>query len=148
MHEYRKYFPCCDLCYSAACLRDAKDNLVHSITDITRAEGILEFGSTVWFEDICSYLQNPALQALVPHTTKFGVRLVYKLPLKDNALFVQQQNCWSVNLSRQITDNDWMQVLDVVKWVSRSFQARCAEGPTPCWINSVNTHKLFERSQI
>ena len=66
MHEYRKYFTCCDLCYSAACLRDASDTLVHTITDVTQAEDILEFGSTVQFEDICSCLQNLALKALVP----------------------------------------------------------------------------------
>lgn len=66
MHEYRKYFTCCGACYRAACLRDANDTLVHTITDITRGEGILEFGSSVQFEDICSYLQNLALKALVP----------------------------------------------------------------------------------
>lgn len=66
MHEYRKYLGCCDLCYSAACLRGASDTLVHTITDVTEAEGILEFGRTVHFEDICSYLQNLALKALVP----------------------------------------------------------------------------------
>lgn len=56
----------CDLCYSAACLGDADDTSVRAITDITGAEGILEFGSAVQFEDICSYLQNLALKALVP----------------------------------------------------------------------------------
>lgn len=87
------------------------------------------------------------LESTCSTTTKFGARLVCKLPLKYDALFAQQRNCWSLDLSRLMTDNDQMQVGDVGKWVSRTH-TRCAEGPTPCRINSGNTQKFFESSQL
>lgn len=148
MHEYRKYFTCCDPCYSAACLRDADDTLVHAYYWYYSSWG--HFGiwkyCAIWRHLFLSTKSNT--ESTCSTTTKFGARLVYKLPLKDNALFAQQQNCWSVDLSRQITDNDWMQALDMVKWVSRTHTSVLCKGPTPCWITAVNTHKLFERSQI
>lgn len=65
MHVYRKSFTCCDLCYSAASLGAADAALAHAFTGVSRAEGVLEFGRAAQFEDICSYLQNPAPKALV-----------------------------------------------------------------------------------
>lgn len=129
MHEHRKCLACCDQCCRAVCLSGT--------SELSRAEGTVEFGSALQFADICSSLPESSTESTCSTTTKFDARLVSELPLTASA---RLQHCRVVGVRVMSDCKCWA-------WGDEFLgcpQMCCAEGPALSSITSGNTHQLLE----